>query len=761
MSLAQTYKKQGMDMSTAMKKAYSEIDKSQYETAENSKKDSKKFADNWDDAGEKVSGIAKKIGDGLKTAAKIGTAAVTAVGSGMAALGTYAAKVGGDFEAQMSKVSAISGATGDDLQALEDKAKQLGIDTKFSATDAGQAFEYMAMAGWKTEQMLDGVSGIMDLAAASGEDLASVSDIVTDAMTAFGLSAEQSTHFADVLAKASSNANTNVGLMGETFKYVAPVAGAMGFSVEDTATAIGLMANAGIKGSQAGTALRSMFSRLAKPTDEVETAMTKLGLSITNSDGSMRELDEIMADLRKGFDGLTEAEQTQIAAQLAGQEAMSGLLAIVNTSEAEFNKLANAVNNADGAAKDMAATMANNLQGKLTLLKSSAEGFGLALYDKIQTPLTEMASWAVDSLNQLTTAFNENGVDGVVEAAGNVLSEAITTVVDKLPEFVDLAVSVIESFVNGLSENQETIANGAISIITTLATGLLNMLPEIVKLGLDLIVSLANGIAASLPTLIPTIIDVILQIVDTLTSPEQLTNLLNAALVLVTELAFGLTDAIPQLFNAINQIVMNIGWFLTDPKNIAMILDAALKIIVALGTGVLNAIPVFLKNMVTFYSKIFENFKNVDWGELGRNLVDGFKNGISRAWTSLKKWFKNLFGDLIGIAKKLLGIASPSKVFKKLGSFTADGFGIGFKDEFAHVKDDMEDALDFEDASVGINASIRRVGAGAAGGAFGGTSIGNITINIDGAKYSDEQSLAQAVAEAIQSMTDRRAAVYA
>lgn len=466
-----------------------------------------------DQASSQVETLSGKLKSGLANAAKVGAAAVAAVGGGIAALGTYAAKVGGDFEAQMSKVSAISGATGNDLLALEDRAKQLGIDTKFSATEAGQAFEYMAMAGWKTEQMLDGVAGIMDLAAASGEDLASVSDIVTDAMTAFGLSANQSTHFADVLAKASSNANTNVSLMGETFQYVAPVAGAMGFSVEDTATAIGLMANAGIKGSQAGTALRAMLSRLANPTDEVEAAMTKLGLSITNSDGSMRELDEIMADLRNGFDGLTEAEQTQIASQLAGQEAMSGLLAIVNTSEAEYNKLADAVNNADGAAKNMAATMSNNLQGQLTLLKSSAEGFGLALYDKIKVPLTEMASWAVDSLNQLTTAFNENGVSGMIEAAGEIVGSAIGEFTNALPQFVNTAVEIVKSLVTGIKDNLPQIAEGAVTTVETLADGIIDMLPDIIETGMKLIVALANSLITHLPQLIVKIPEIIRAIV--------------------------------------------------------------------------------------------------------------------------------------------------------------------------------------------------------------------------------------------------------
>ena len=722
-----------------------------------------------DQASGKLKSLSSKLGSGLKTAAKVGVAAVSAVGSGIAALGTYAAKVGGDFEAQMSKVSAISGATGNDLQALEDKAKQLGIDTKFSATEAGQAFEYMAMAGWKTEQMLDGVAGIMDLAAASGEDLASVSDIVTDAMTAFGLSADKSTHFADVLAKASSNANTNVGLMGETFKYVAPVAGAMGFSVEDTATAIGLMANAGIKGSQAGTALRSMFSRLAKPTDEVEAAMTKLGLSITNSDGSMRELDEIIADLRKGFDGLTEAEKTQIAAQLAGQEAMSGLLAIVNTSEVEYNKLADAVNNADGAAKNMADTMANNLHGQLTLLKSSAEGFGLALYDKIQKPLTEMASWAVESLNELTTAFEENGVDGLVEAAGNILSEAITAVVDKLPEFVNLAVSVIESFVNGISENKETIADGAISIITTLATGLLEMLPQIVQLGLDLIISLANGISENLPELIPTIIDVVLKIVDTLTDPETLSQLLDAALTLILALAEGLLseDSINSIIDSIFLLIDNLVTFLTDPENIMKLVGAAVRLVVAIATGLISAAGRIKEKAGELIDKFKSKFEEIDWLQLGKDIVNSIKDGIEAIAKKAGKWGKDLIDNFIGgikekweklkntvsnIAKTVkdyLGFSEPKKGplsnFHTYAPDMIDLFVKGIRDNESKLTDQIEKTFDFGERTIDVGIDYVHYGKGES---FGTGSYGkNVSViqNI----YSEAKTAADLMQEAI------------
>ena len=225
--------------------------------------------------------------------------------------------------------------------------------------------------------MLGGIEGIMNLASASGEDLASVSDIVTDALTAFGLSAKDSGHFADVLAKTSSSANTNVSMLGESFKYVAPVAGALGYSAEDTAIALGLMANAGIKGSQAGTSLRSSISRLVKPTDDAAAMMDKYGISLTNTDGTMKPLGEVMNTLREKLGGLSEAEQAQAAATLFGQEAMSGMLAIINASDSDYQSLTNSIYNADGAAQQMSDTMLNNLSGQLTLLKSALEGLAI------------------------------------------------------------------------------------------------------------------------------------------------------------------------------------------------------------------------------------------------------------------------------------------------------------------------------------------------------------------------------------------------
>lgn len=330
----------------------------------------------------------------------------------IAGMGAAAVAVTAKFDAGMSKVQAISGATSKEMEQLRAKAKEMGAQTKFSATESAEAFNYMAMAGWKTNDMLDGIEGIMNLAAASGEDLATTSDIVTDALTAFGLSAKDSTHFADVLAAASSNANTNVAMMGETFKYVAPVAGALGFSVEDVSTAIGLMANSGIKGSQAGTALRNIFTRMAKPTGESARAMEQLGISITDSSGKMKDFDTIMGDLRKGFAGLSEAEKAQAASALAGQEGMSGLLAIVNSSDKDFKKLKDAIYNADGASQQMAETMMDNLPGAITLAKSALEGLGIRIGEVITPAVTKVVRVFTSFISWLSQAS-----DGAVRFA--------------------------------------------------------------------------------------------------------------------------------------------------------------------------------------------------------------------------------------------------------------------------------------------------------------------------------------------------------
>ena len=441
--------------------------------------------------GKEIQEVGKKLGDigtkisgvGQDLTTKLTVPIVTGLGG--------AVKITADFDAQMSKVKAISGATGDEFDQLRDKAREMGANTKYSATEAGEAFEYMGMAGWKTEDMLEGISGIMNLAAASGEELGTTSDIVTDALTAFGMAAEESGRFADILAAAATNANTNVAMMGESFKYVAPVAGALGYSAEDVAVALGLMANSGIKADMAGTSLRNMFQRMAKPTKESENAMTRLGLSLTDSEGNMLSFKQIMDQLRLSFSeinisaedydkalddldqqladgtltqkkydaaleelnkqafGAEGAEKARAAAMLGGTRAMSGLLAIANAAEADYQQLNDAINNSsetfarladgsvvplnealasgaevletyNGQAEAMAATMQDNLTGDITVLKSQLQELAISLGDLLMPALREVVGGiqgVVDWLNSLDEGTKETILQVALVAA--------------------------------------------------------------------------------------------------------------------------------------------------------------------------------------------------------------------------------------------------------------------------------------------------------------------------------------------------------
>lgn len=672
----------------------------------------------------------KKLGSIASGGLSILGGAVSGITAAMGAGIAASVKVGASFEAEMSKVSAISGATGRELEALTEKAKEMGAKTKFSATESAQAMEYMAMAGWKTEDMLNGIDGIMNLAAASGEDLAATSDIVTDALTAFGMSAADSGRFADLLAAASSNANTNVSMMGETFKYVAPVAGALGYTAEDTAVAIGLMANSGIKASQAGTSLRSMLSRLVKPTDEVQTAMDTLGISMTDSQGNIKSFDSLVGDLRTSFSGLSEAEKTQMASSLAGQEAMSGLLAIVNASDEDFDKLKNSIYNCDGAAEKMAATMQDNLQGQLTILKSSAEGLGIEIYDSIQKPLTGLAKAGIGAINSLTDAFKENGTEGLIEAGGKIITDLLLGIADKLPSVLDTALQVIQSIVSNLDANLPQLVTAGGKILTSLIDGIVSLFPSLGKLALNLILQIANGITANAPQMVPKGIEVLLGFISGIV--DNLPKLLEAGLNMIVTLAEGVINSLPKLIEQVPKIIN--AFFASIDSFLPKVLLAGLKLIVELGKGIIKSIPTIIANageivkailnVITHFSlfsqgkslikgmgdgiksffgnigsiikSLIDKIKNpfnIDWGSIGKNIVSGIANGLKNGAGAIVDAAKGAAKSALNAAKSFLGIHSPSTVFRdQVGKYMAKGIGVGFENNMP--TDMMEKSID-------------------------------------------------------------------
>lgn len=681
-----------------------------------------------------MSSLGSKAIEGLKTVAKASAAAVTAIG-------VAAVKTGSDFESGMSNVQAISGATAEDMQKLTDYAKEMGRTTAFSASEASDAMSYMAMAGWKTQDMMDGLSGIMDLAAASGEDLATTSDIVTDALTAFGLQAKDSTMFADVLAAASSNANTTVSGLGDSFKYVASTAGALGYSIQDTSVALGLMANAGVKGSQAGTTLRAALAKMVKPTDDAADAMKKYGISMTNQDGSMKSLDELMQNLRQSFSGMTKEEQAQTAATIFGQEAMSGMLAVINASESDYNKLSGAINNASGSAKEMADIKLDNLKGQFTLLKSAAEGFLIELYDSgIGSALSGMVEEAASAVNELTDAFKTGGVSGlagtgadmvnslisgisasmpqVMAKAGELISNFQQGVIQKAPQLISSAASLIANFVSGIGSQLPTLIPQALNAALTLVNSFTSNIPKLVAAGANLIKGLAQGLVNSLPTLISEAPKAINSFADAIYS--GIGTLISTGGQMIVQLAKGIWDN----RSAIAENAWSIFTAFLNIFSLSKLASLGKNLITSLGKGIKTAGPKIASTLKTIGKDALNNFKKIDWASagksvikllstaikgvgklivdvfktigktamnafksiswkgLGKNVITGIINGLKAGLGKIAEAAKNVAKSALNAAKDFLGIHSPSRVFEdEVGVMTVKGAIVGVEKE--------------------------------------------------------------------------------
>lgn len=419
----------------------------------------------------KIEGLATK---GMKVAAT----AITGTTTALAGVATAAIKVGSDFEAQMSRVQAISGAAGDELESLKNQAIQLGADTAFSAKEAAEGMENLAAAGFTTTEIMDAMPGMLNLAAAAGEDLAASSDIAASTLRGFGLEASDAAHVADVLAENANRTNSSVAETGEAMKYVAPLARAAGISMEETAAAIGIMANAGIQGSQAGTTLRGALSRLSKPTDAMSAAMEELGVSFYDSNGKMKSLTEQVGMMRKATEGMTDEQKNNYLVTLYGQEALSGMLALMNEGEDALGDLTDAYEACDGSAEKAAETMQDNLQGAIEQLGGSAESLGIIFYESVSDNLKDTVKVVNDSVDDITDAFTKGGLDKAIEQAGDEFADLTVMAADHAPDMVDAAIDFIESFAGGISKNKKKLVKSAGEMAKTMASGLAELLPE-------------------------------------------------------------------------------------------------------------------------------------------------------------------------------------------------------------------------------------------------------------------------------------------
>lgn len=625
--------------------AYLELDTSKFSKGfASAYNDLKVFGDKSATAGQKFKGF---------------SSALNTVGSGLAkgvtlpllGVGTAAVKVASSFDSAMSEVKAISGATGTQFTQLRDKAIEMGAKTKFSATESAEAFKYMAMAGWDTKDMLNSISGVMNLAAASGEDLGTVSDIVTDAMTAFGLAADGTTkvlkngynvevsnaeHFSDVLAEASSRSNTNVSLMGATFKYVAPIAGAMGYSIEDTAVAIGLMANAGIKGEQAGTALRSTITRLVKPTKESGTAMDALGISVTNSDGSMKSLDDVLRQVRSSMSGLTEDQKASYAAMLAGQEGMSGLLAIVNASDEDYQKFSESIQNCTGASQEMADTMQDNLGGAVTLLKSALESAGITIGERLTPYIRELAEW-ITGLVEKFNSLSDSQQDLIVKI-GLILT-AIAPVMligSKVFSLLSSVIGIITTVGSALS----TVFAFGLNATALSAAG--------ASTGVTMLAGAIGFLASPITLVIAAITALVAAFVIAYKKSETFRNFINS---LVEDLKTFFTETVPQAFEIFKEKISEV--FENAKQKIGEFKDKCQEIVqnviefftVTLPQGIEQfatvTIPSFVQNVITFLQELPNNL-GIMVGEMLGHLYLFATSAIEWATTAIPEFINSV-----------------------------------------------------------------------------------------------------------------------
>lgn len=573
-----------------------------------------------DVAGQKM----EAVGNSIAGAGKKMMGVTTVIGG----VGVAAVKTAADFDSAMSQVAAVSGATGKDFDDLRNKAREMGSKTKFSATEAAEAMNYMAMAGWKTEDMLGGIEGVMNLAAASGEDLATTSDIVTDALTAFGLSAKDSGHFADILAAASSNANTNVSMMGETFKYCAPIAGALGFSAEDTAEAIGLMANAGIKSSQAGTALRTIMNKLAGDVKISGKAIGDVTIATTNADGSMRDLSDILADCRSAFGNLTESEKAQAAESLVGKNAMSGFLALMNAGEGDIEKLSSAIDNCDGSAEKMAMTMQDNLAGQLTILKSQLQelaiSFGDILMPAIRSIVSKLQGF-VDKLNGMDEGTKRTIVTiALLVASIGPLLIIIGTTISK----IGVAMQGFVKLANGVSKLKVAIQGG---------TGVLG------KLGAAL-----GGVSAPVLAVVAVIAVLVAAFVHLWRTNEGFRDAIIGTWTRIKDTISGFCQGIVDRLNAL-------GFQFTDIVDVLKtVWDGFCQILAPVFEGVFNHIANILSTVTGVITGILDVFIGIFTGNWSQAWT-GVKEIFSSIWNGISSFFTNILNVIKGVADVVLG----------------------------------------------------------------------------------------------------------
>lgn len=573
----------------------------------------------------------------------------------LAGLAKSSVSVGMNFDASMSQVAATMGTTVDQIDNLTKVAKEMGSTTKFTATQAADALNYLALAGYNADKAAEVLPSVLNLAAAGGMDLAYASDLVTDAMASLNIEANKQNvdDFGNKLAMAASKANANVSQLGEAILTVGGTAANLKGGTTELTTALGLLANVGIKSAEGGTHLRNIILSLQSPTDDATKLMQKLGLQVYDAQGNMRGLNEILGDLNGALDGMTQGQKDSIINQLFNKTDLAAVNGLLAAQGEQWDTLAAQIDSADGAMGQMAETQIDNLQGAMTIMSSAFEGMQLAVYDELEPALTEAVKWGTDCISTLTSSLTEGGPEAMLAAAGEIIS--------------DLA--------DGIAEQLPGLMTTSVEIITQLAEDIVAATPAMLDTAAEVLGALAQGLVDNIPVLIASAAEVIAGFIGYL--GDHADEMMTAGLQIIESLIIGITDNLPGLIEAAGATIAKFAAALIS--HLPKILECAAALMTTLVDGIFYSLENLAEAALACVAKlvgVWDGSMN-EWGHIGENIVSGLLNGIKGAWNSLTKWVSNGINGLVSGVKGLLGIHSPSKVFSEIGLNICRGLAEG------------------------------------------------------------------------------------
>lgn len=663
--------------------------------------------------------------------------AIAAIGVGAAV--KQVASIGMDFESSMSQVAATMGITVDEInngsesfEMLRQAAKDAGNSTKYSAGESAEALNYLALAGYDAEKACSALPSVLNLAAAGSMDLAYASDLVTDSMSALGIeaTAENLQEFGDQLAKASTKANTSVAQLGEAILTVGGTAKSLAGGTIELNTALGILADNGIKGSEGGTALRNVILSLSAPTDQAAAALNQLGVEVFDAEGNMRPLNETFKDLNATMADMTDADKKNFISTIFNKTDIKSVEALMANCGDRFDELSASIEDSSGAMQNMADTQMANLSGQLELLKSAASGFAIELYESVSDKLSGFVGLATEAVNALTTGFQQGGLSGLAAAGAEIVSNLVTPITAQLPQLAAQGATMLSGLADGIRTNLPQMIPVALEMLTNLTASLRDSAGTLISAGLDVVLSIGQGIIASLPSLISYIPQIVINIAGIIN--DNAPKLVMTAINLIGQLAIGLIRAIPTLIANIPKIIQAIvsvftafSWgalgknLITGIKNgisaaksvLPKVMNQARTAIVntiknlpgtlmslgksaisMLGSGIRGAIGVVRSAMSSVASGLFNVVSSLPsrFISIGKNIIAGIGQGIRNATGSLLGILKNALNGLVGKALSILGIHSPSKVFeKKVGRWIPPGIGVGVKKAMPQLKKDL------------------------------------------------------------------------